>query len=411
MRLVHWISGVLVFSLTAPQLVPAQLLLGRITELNPPVAAGSAQPFLSVSTTGVFYLSWMEPGAKTKHAFRFASFDGSKWSAARTIAEADDYFVNWADVPSILPHSDGTLIAHWLNRSGPSTYAYDVQLSFSRDGGNGWSNPLTPHRDGTQTEHGFVSLFELPGHKVGLIWLDGRQMIMAEASDHSGHGSGGMTLRSAVFSTDGKLEEEHLIDPLVCECCPTAVTPTQDGILIAYRDRSPEEVRNIFTARLSQGKWSSPQLVFDDGWKIPGCPVNGPAFAREGNMTAIAWFTAPEGAAQVNVAFSNDAGTTFSRPLRVDGGKPLGRVGINLLPGGTALVVWLEYGDNTAELRGRLVSPTEDLQDSFLIASVSADRASGYPRVARSGRRVLFAWTETGSTKKVKVAEVLLQSK
>jgi hypothetical protein len=354
-------------------------------------------------------MSWMEPGLKGKHSFRFASYDGTAWSAPGIIAEGNDFFVNWADVPSFVTHSDGTVLAHWLKKSGPSTYAYDVQLSLSKDGGAAWSVPITPHRDGTQTEHGFVSLFELTEKTFGLVWLDGREMIMAESSNHSAHGEGGMTLRSAVYSTDGRLLEEHLLDSLVCECCPTAATATHNGILVAYRDRSMREIRNIYAALYDRGTWSRPQLVFDDGWKIPGCPVNGPALATEGHTSAIAWFTAPEGNARVNLAFTNDDAVSFGKPIRVDDGKPLGRVGLILLPDGSALVVWLEYIEEGAELRGRIVSSSGAKGKSLLIAKMSADRASGYPRVARSGNRIFFAWTETGDVKNVKVAETLLQ--
>jgi hypothetical protein len=53
---------------------------------------------------------------------------------------------------------DGTLAAHWLVRSGGETFAYDVHIALSRDGVVNWSGPFRPHGDGTETEHGFVSL-------------------------------------------------------------------------------------------------------------------------------------------------------------------------------------------------------------------------------------------------------------
>jgi len=37
--------------------------------------------------------------------------------------------------------------------------------------------PFLPHHDWTQTQHGFASLFELPGNGLGLVWLDGRQQV------------------------------------------------------------------------------------------------------------------------------------------------------------------------------------------------------------------------------------------
>ncbi len=67
----------------------------------------------------------------------------------------------------------GAIVAHWLQKSAASTYAYDVRLSYSTDDGKTWSPSFTPHHDGTPTEHGFASLFPM-GEGFGLVWLDGR---------------------------------------------------------------------------------------------------------------------------------------------------------------------------------------------------------------------------------------------
>ena len=72
--------------------------------------------------------------------------------------------------------ASGELVAHWLQKSGVDTYAYDVRLSYSKDDGKTWSASFTPHSDGTKTEHGFASLFQMPGAGLGLAWLDGRAM-------------------------------------------------------------------------------------------------------------------------------------------------------------------------------------------------------------------------------------------
>jgi hypothetical protein len=68
------------------------------------------------------------------------------------------------------------LAAHWLVKRGSATYAYDVNITQSKDGGKSWSKPIVPHRDNTQTEHGFVSLIPLNDGRLGANWLDGRNM-------------------------------------------------------------------------------------------------------------------------------------------------------------------------------------------------------------------------------------------
>jgi hypothetical protein len=84
--------------------------------------------------------------------------DRNGWSEAQTVSQGENWFVNWADFPSVVDLKDGSLTAHWLVKSGSSTYAYDVSILRSKDGGKSWSKPIVPHRDNTKTEHGFVSL-------------------------------------------------------------------------------------------------------------------------------------------------------------------------------------------------------------------------------------------------------------
>ena len=141
--------------------------------LRTPALANSAQPQLSVSDRGVL-LSWIERAGDLA-TLRFAERTASGWTEPRTIASGRDWFVNWADVPSALRLPSGVIVAHWLQKSGPDTYAYDVRLSYSKDDGKTWSPAFMPHQDGTRTEHGFASLFPM-GDGLGLVWLDGRNM-------------------------------------------------------------------------------------------------------------------------------------------------------------------------------------------------------------------------------------------
>src|SRR5688500_16212712 len=107
-----------------------------VTTASTPAAANSGQPQLSASSRGVL-LSWVErDGARA--TLKFSERSGTAWSPARTVASGDDWFVNWADVPSVTRMADGTLVAHWLQKSGPGTYAYDVRLTRSKDDGKTW---------------------------------------------------------------------------------------------------------------------------------------------------------------------------------------------------------------------------------------------------------------------------------
>src|SRR5207244_3967080 len=112
-----------------------------IVEIQSPAGAGAAEPFLS-ATKNALLMSWLEPIANSNRvALRFARWSGGKWSEPRTIIERDDLFVNWADFPSVVEDVKGVLFAHWLQKSGSSTYACDVQMATSIDGGRTWNKP------------------------------------------------------------------------------------------------------------------------------------------------------------------------------------------------------------------------------------------------------------------------------
>lgn len=374
-------------------------------EIPSPAGPDSAQPHLAVAADGRVFASWLErtaPGGAARR-FRFASFDGARWSAPGTIVESDRFFANWADVPSIAVLGDGTLAAHWLQMNGPGKTAYDVMVSLSRDGGRTWSTSVSPHRDGTQTEHGFATLFERSGGGLGLVWLDGR--------DFATHGSGDMefmkgemSLRAAFFDR-ATPRSDMLVDGRTCECCPTTAAQTDRGLLVAYRDRSTEEIRDIAIVRFDGTRWSPPTRVSADNWRIPGCPVNGPALASDGHRNvALAWFTAPASQARVSVAFSGDAGASFGAPINVHGGIPLGRVDVDLLPDGNALVGWIEQHGTEADFRVRQVAPDGPRGEAVRIAALSATRASGYPRLARARDALVFAWTDATQPSRVRTA-------
>lgn len=302
--------------------------------------------------------------------------------------------MNWADVPSVVRLASGELVAHWLQKSGPDTYAYDVRLSHSKDEGRTWTPSFTPHSDDTRTEHGFATLFQMPGAGLGLVWLDGRAMKPGGSHDAHETSAGAMSVRFATYGRDWKQTAEVPIDLRVCECCPTTAIVTSDGPIVAYRDRSDDEVRDIFISRLENGKWTEPRAVHADGWKIAACPVNGPMLSARGRDVALAWFTAQRDQPRALIAFSKDAGRTFGTPIPLDDGGSLGRVDVELLADGSAIATWIELADQGAQFRVRRVEPSGVKSPAIVVSGLAGGRASGYPRLASHGNEMVFAWTE-----------------
>jgi hypothetical protein len=389
-------SLVLASALVAGAQAPADLgppLASALTDLAPPPPPGATLPNLAGDARGRLWLSWLEPRDGGGHRFRLSSIDitrgGSTWSEPITVAEGANFLANWADFPSVFVASDGTMAAHWLER-GAVRGEYGIRLRTSKDGGRTWSAPITPHRDPpAAVEHGFVSFFDAPGAGLGLVWLDGREMAGGHDAAAGQHGS--MTLRSAIIA-NGVAGPEQVIDPKVCECCQTSAARTPDGVIVAYRDRSDGEIRDISVSRLRAGAWSAPATVYAEGWKINGCPVNGPSIATVGNDVAVAFYSA-KGEPKVHVSFSS-AGGAFSAPVRLDSATTYGRLGLVMPARDRAIVSSIE---RTAE--GPFLVLREARRDGRIgtpltVGAMTTDRSSGFARLALVGRRLVVAWTD-----------------
>lgn len=357
--------------------------------IDPPATKGAIAPNLSVSSRGVL-ASWIEPAANGSNRLRVARLTGSGWNRPSTIVETKNLVANWADVPSVVEGPGGILVAHWAERAVPGEgHFYDVMLALSPDGGRRWARVGSPHRKGVPAEHGFVSLVP-EEDSVRAIWLDGSSTAV---SPH-----GGTTLRSALVGlTPGRNQQ---LDGRVCDCCSTSAARTSDASVVAYRDRTDDEVRDISVVRIGASGPESPVRVHEDGWRIPGCPVNGPAIVASGERVAVAWYTYAESRPRVVVAFSSDGARTFGAPILVDAADdqvaPIGRVSIAWASTDArdVFVTWVAAVREDAELRVRRISSTGQIGEHRVLARTRADRQSGFPRLARDGTRFVVAWTD-----------------
>ena len=359
-----------------------------VAHLASPAGSGAAEPNLSVSADGRVLLSWLEPAADSTVALRFSTgSEKGDWTPAREIIRRGDLFVNWADFPSVVTLADGRLLAHWLQKNGKGKYAYEVRMSQSTDAGATWGERVLPHSADSEAEHGFVAMLPTADSGAAIVLLDGG------AGLEDGHGKA-MHLGYATWGRQGGVTSRTIIDHRVCDCCQTGVAMTSKGPVVVYRDRSDDEIRDMSVVRLVNGEWSLPKPVHSDGWKIDFCPVNGPSISAMGDTVVITWFAAPRDTARVQVAFSTDAGATFSAPVRIDDGNPTGRVDVELLDGGRAFVSWLERtGGDEATVRARVVRRDGRAEAPVTVSASKAARSSGFPRMVRTAGGVVMAWT------------------
>lgn len=362
-----------------------------VSFIESPAGENASLPYLVTGEDGNLYFSWVEKKDSNWVELKYSMLRDDKWAEPQLIARGNDWFVNWADYPMLAVDNAGNMISNFLAKSTSGTYSYDVNIVYKPVGGE-WSNPLIPHKDGTPTEHGFVTMLPNNDGTFLLSWLDGRNTGGGDHGSEDGHGAGGaMTIRTAALDMQGNLTEEAELDNRVCDCCQTGGAMTASGPVIAYRDRSEEEIRDISFVKLVNQKWSEPQTVNTDNWEIAGCPVNGPRMTSKGDAVAIAWFSAAEGQAKVQMAFSSDT-EAFNDPILVDSTSALGRVDIILLDEETAVVSWLD-NEGTPAIKYRTIKSDGTASDSILLAETSESRGSGFPQMTVVDGTIYFAWT------------------
>jgi hypothetical protein len=363
-----------------------------ITQLPDVAAVGSGQAHLAVGNDGTVVLNWLEPADET-YALKFARFADGAWTVPQQLAAGSNWFINWADFPSVVPFRDGRWLAHWLV-SQPDSFAYDVVTAVSKDDGRSWSEPSRLNDDGTETEHGFVSLFSW-GEEMGAVWLDGRRLDgWTFEKELAAEVPLGVSLYYARMDADGRVLERGEIDELVCDCCQTDVAITARGPVLVYRDRTSEEVRDIVVRRHDGTRWLDAVQAGPDNFEIDGCPVNGPAIAARGEDVAVAWFTAPANQPKVRFARSSDAGTSFSAAIDLDTNGSFGQVGLVLLEDLSAVVSWWRRDpEGGLALTAQRIEIGGDMGPARVVARSGISQPIDVPQMVYTGAGFLFAWT------------------
>jgi hypothetical protein len=396
-----------------PRLFPFATFIGLIMacasasseRLDFDAGTQASTPSLAVDPARGLVLTWQtRDGSAAALHYALIAADGRELRRG-VVASGENWFVNWADFPSLTVLDNSDWVTHWLQKSAPDTYAYDIRVVRSTNGGGRWTAPMTPHDDGTPTEHGFASLLPLDGARVQLVWLDGRHSRGA-ASDHAeGHADEGpMTLRGATIDWHGRVEGAAELDARTCSCCQTDAVRVGKRALVVYRDRSDDEIRDIaLVERDAEGVWSKPEVVHADGWKVTACPVNGPAIAANGKQALIAWPTLAQAPMAVRYRLRKD-GKYAPMQLLEQGDAVLGRVDASAAANGGFAISWIGAGANgsalklaTLDARGKLLRIRE-------VAALEPGRSTGHPRLIWYRDAHYLVWTESRGTGKTGIA-------
>ncbi len=374
-------------------LIVALALPGLAESIPNPSSLGSLQASWSTAKDGSPLLSWIETEKDDSYTLKYAVRHGAQWTEPHTIAAHRQFFRQPAELPEVISLSDGTLVAHWVESPNDGSDTEFSYVSVAHDGLK-WTAPVIIHKDRSKVQHGLASIVASGDGEASILWLEA---LKGE--------DGPVSLKRTVVSAEGKVLKEESLDNDVCTCCPTSVVKTAKGLLVAYRDHTPEDIRDISVMRLEGGKWTAPKNINPDKWKINACPTNAAAAAAKGDNVAIAWFTGAQGMPREQIVFSSDGGMTFGKPVLLSTGRSFGYTSIALDEQGGALVSWLEAGGDDARILLRPISAAGVAGPVVEVAKGSR-RSLGYPRILRDGNGTLVAWTSENTSAKVQTARV-----
>ena len=347
----------------------------------------NAQPNLA-SSNGALSLSWISSKNKNRASLHFSQFKKGKWIKPQKIANGSDWFVNWADFPAHAINED-LIITSYLKKSDSGTYTYDVILNLQKLSGEKIKKDFLLNTDGVKAEHGFVSI--IPNNNKGffITWLDGRNTVEKKLDGHHKP----MTIRFAEITNTGEVINESELDEAACDCCQTSIAMTNNGPIVVYRDRSENEVRDIYTIRNINGVWEEPNPLHNDGWIINGCPVNGPKVAVNSTNLAIAWFTVVNDNPIVNVSFSKTNGDSFGTPFKLNDLDAIGRVDVAFLNNEEVIVSYMEVDEIGTYLRIKKVSANGKISKPITISKIDGGRNTGVPQLEIINNEIFIVWT------------------
>src|ERR1700680_1227094 len=360
----------------------------KVEPIANPSGPTSLQAHWSTAQDGSPLLSWIETLKDGSHTLRYAIRRGTQWSAARTIATNRHFFRQPAESPSVVSLADGSLMAEWVEIPSESSEAEDIYVSASKDGIQ-WTAPVMAHQDRSPVQHALVSMVASGDREASLVWLEALKGEDAPSA-----------LKRTVVSSDGKMIKEESLDPDVCTCCPTSIVKTSRGLLVAYRDHTPQDIRDIATVRFENGRWLPSKILNPDKWEINACPVNGASTAAKDNRVVIAWYTEAQDSTRTQLVFSGDGGATFGKPIRVNIGNSFGHVSTALDDQGGAFVSWLEEGKGADGVLLLVRQVTAAGVAGTVTQVAQGSRSSiGYPRLLHAGNETWVAWGNSGASK------------
>jgi hypothetical protein len=205
-----------------------------------PSGAESLQAHWGTASDGSPLLSWLEKSKDGSLSLRYAIRHGAQWSEPRVIVANRQFFRQPAESPSVISFPNGSFLAEWVELPPGSGEAENLYISASKNGTQ-WTAPVMAHRDRSPVQHALASMTASGEDEASLVWLEALKGEDAPSA-----------LERTVVNSNGVVVKEETLDSDVCTCCPTSIVKTPKGLLVAYRDHSSEDIRDIAVVRFEK---------------------------------------------------------------------------------------------------------------------------------------------------------------
>jgi len=269
-----------------------------------------SMPLLATTNKGDVILSWTEKDLQgiTSFCFSVSKDNGKSFSDKKVIYAGSGISNGRLMRAKVLTKKDGSLVAVFSNRAdapaagnqqgggrGRGGRSSDIVYSESRDNGNTWSKPQSVDADPTKgIVRGFFDAVVLPNDEVAVAYLK-------DVANSTKQEERNLRL---VITKNGAFQPERVIDPVVCDCCNINMLIDAQGALNVYYRDNNDDIRDFarMTSTDNGATFSKPQIIYNDGWKIEGCPHNGAISSVFGKTALVAWYSGAEKESGVKLA-------------------------------------------------------------------------------------------------------------
>lgn len=298
--------------------------------------------------------------------------------------EPEDISIDGENRPKIAVAQDGAVLLTWI-QSLPQKYSGNVRFVRSTDSGQTFSKPITLNDDGRVTSHRFDSMTIDGTGRVVVAWLDARDR---DAAKENGEAFSGVSIYSAQSSDNGaSFKANHKFQQHVCECCRIGLTWMKEGPVAFWRNIFGTNTRDFAIADIDKG---GVRRVTDDEWKIDACPHNGGDIVTDGrDQLHLVWFT--NGTTRQGLFYKRIDGDWESQPMPIGNPAAQANHAFVAAEGRTVLLTWREFDGRSysAQLMYSNDGGTSWSKPQRLMESSGA---TDFPIPLIDGRKILIVW-------------------